>query len=524
MKINFKRIISGALALAMAVSMSACGNTQDDSSNVDAGNAGGGALFSEPTEIKVVISDHVSWPYNQNWKVWQYFEEATGADFNVTAIPESNFVTKLNLMMAGNDTLPDLLHLKHKAQMDEYALAGALVPADDYVDRMPNYTAFLETLPENIAIDLQMQRRAGDGKIYGLPTYGTQEVNGMRTWMYRKDIFEKHNLKVPETYEELYQVAKKLKELYPDSYPLCFREGMNRLGLMSSQWKEYFSYDVYYDFNDGKWHMGAAEDTMKQLVTYLSKLREEGLVTPDFLNINTKTWEELMSTDRGFISIDYIVRLDFFNIPSRAINPDYTLATMKPPRADIETGKNTITRLNFDFTGYTVCNTGDKKRIENAFKVIDWMYSDEGSELLSWGKEGETYQVVNGEKEFILPNEGDTCQTLYGIATAGVYQRIDEAAFGAVYTKEQAAQSRAAAEYLEPNVNPMWWLSFTEEEAERKAQLKDNIDSYIEEMLSKFMLGQTPISEWDSFAESLQAMGVDEMLEIYAAAYNRVKG
>jgi len=522
-KINVKRVFAGFMAFAMAAVMSACGAPSNEN-NSDANLSGeGGALFSEPTEIKVVISDHVSWPYNKDWAVWKYFEEATGARFNVTAIPESNFITKLNLMMTNKSELPDLLHLKHKAQMDEYALAGALVPADDYVAEMPNYNAFLDTLPEEIATDLQMQRRAGDGKIYGLPTYGTQEVNGMRTWMYRKDIFEKHNLKVPETYEELYQVAKKLKELYPDSYPICFREGMNRLGLMASQWKEYFSYDIYYDFNDGSWHLGAEDDTMKELVIYLSKLREEGLVTPDFLTINTKTWEELMSTDRGFISIDYIVRLDFFNIPARAVNSNYTLATMQPPRANIETGKNTITRLNFDFTGYTVCNSGDKERISNAFKVIDWMYSDEGSELLSWGKEGETYQVVNGEKEFILPSEGDTCQTLYGIATAGVYQRIDEAAFGAVYTKEQAAEAHKVSEWLEPNVNPMWWLSFTEKEESRRAQLKDNIDPYIQEMLSKFMLGQEPISNWDSFVETLKGMGSDELVEIYTNAYNRVK-
>lgn len=522
MKNNFKRILAGVLAIATAVAVSAC--TPADKEKTDIELAGeGGVLFSEPTEVKVVIPDHVSWPYNKDWPVWKYFEEATGARFDVTAIPESNFATKLNLMMSNKSTLPDMLYLKNKARMDDYALSGALVPIDDYVDQMPNYTAFLESLPENISKDLQMQRRAGDGKIYGPPTYGTQETNGMRIWMYRKDIFEKHNLKVPETYEELYQVAKKLKELYPESYPLCFREGMNRLGLMASQWKEYLTHDIYYDFNEGKWHFGAVEETIKQLVTYLNKLCKEGLVTPDFVNMNTKTWEELMSTDRGFITIDYIVRMDFFNVPNRRINPDYTLASMKPPRADIESGTHGITRLNFDFSGYSVCNTGDKERIANAFKIIDWMYSDEGSELLSWGKEGETYQVVGGEKEFILPNEGDTCQNLYGIATSGVYQRIDPAAFGAVYTKEQAAESRVAAEYLEPNVNPMWWLSFTEEEEARRSQLKEGIDSYVTEMLSKFMLGQEPMSNWDSFVATLKSMGTDELVEIYTTAYNRVK-
>ena len=38
-----------------------------------------------------------------------------------------------------------------------------------------------------------------------------------------KAIFKKHNLKAPETYEELYNVCKQLKALYPDSYPFCTR-------------------------------------------------------------------------------------------------------------------------------------------------------------------------------------------------------------------------------------------------------------------------------------------------------------
>ena len=45
----------------------------------------------------------------------------------------------------------------------------------------------------------------------------------MRAWLYREDVFKMHNLKVPETFDELYDVCKKLKSIYPDSYPLCTR-------------------------------------------------------------------------------------------------------------------------------------------------------------------------------------------------------------------------------------------------------------------------------------------------------------
>lgn len=34
-----------------------------------------------------------------------------------------------------------------------------------------------------------------------------------------------------------------------------------------------------------------------------------------------------------------------------------------------------------------------------AVRFIDYMYSPEGSDLLTWGIEGETYRIVDGKKE-----------------------------------------------------------------------------------------------------------------------------
>ena len=36
------------------------------------------------------------------------------------------------------------------------------------------------------------------------------------------------------------------------------------------------------------------------------------------------------------------------------------------------------------------------------------------------------------------------------------------------------------------------------------------IDTYVEEMLSKFLLGQEPLSNWDDFQADLKEMGVEK--------------
>ena len=141
---------------------------------------------------------------------------------------------------------------------------------------------------------------------------------------------------------------------------------------------------------------------MKYMVEDLLKFYQAKLLPPDYLTIKAKTWEELVFTNRGFMMPEYIVRVDFFQEPSREQNPDFTLKVMPPPKANIATGQHKLSKQNYEMVGYILCNTQDETRINNALKLFDWMYSEEGRELLSWGKEGETYEIKDGKKQFIF--------------------------------------------------------------------------------------------------------------------------
>lgn len=481
------------------------------------------APFGKDTTISMVVGSHPSWPYDENWPVWKYFREATGANLAVKAIPNTDLKTKISLMMASPEELPDLIYIDGKLLADTYAKSGALVAVDDYLSIMPNYTKFWNALPEEEREERLSQRRAADGKTYYPQVYGTDERQGIRAWMYRKDIFEKHGLQVPETMDELYQVCKELKNLYPDSYPLCMREGLRNLSVMGPQWRPYFCWDIFYDFENDTWCYGAAEPEMLEIVEYMKQMVAEGLTPPEFLTINVKTWEELMSTDRGFILPDFAVRVDNFNTPNRTQNPDYTLAAMVPPKAGTANATHFVNKYNVDPKGYMICNTGDQNRIENAVRLIDWMYSDEAAELLSWGKEGETYEVgEDGEKHYIRPSEGDI-EGQYGIFTYGVYLRVDPKAARDIASQEQQAAIDIALNNTIERYNPALWLGLTDEEEQERDSYNDSIKTYTEEMLSKFILGQEPISKWDGFVAELKNLGIDALLDIYERAYNRVK-
>lgn len=525
MKKITKRAIAFLSATAMTLSLVACsGNNVDNGMSASDEKIPDGKLFAPDTNISIVIGSHTSWPYEEDWTLWNYLREASGANLEVTAIPNENYDTKVNLMLASPETLPDLIHTSNKAGIvDVNGPIGAFVSIDDNMEKMPHFSAYIESLPEAERADVLNQRRSGDGKIYFAPVTGTDRLTNLRTWMYRKDIFEANNLTVPTTMDELYDVSMKLKSLYPDSYPLCFRSGLTQIDVMGPAWRSGFNSGIFYDFENESWHYGAQEPEMLEIVKFFIKMNEAGLVPPDYLTIDAKGWEALVSTNRGFIMPEYLVRLDFFNLPARKDNPEFTLAIMDPPKGSGDKAQHKIAKLNLDPDGYVICNTGNQSRIDNAIKLIDWMYSDEGSHMLSWGKEGETYEVVDGKKKFILADD-ETAQQAYGIGTYGLYLRMDPEAYAAAYSEEQSEQGKIAYENTEANANPNLWLAFNDEEMAVKQQYAVALNDYKDEALSKFLLGQRPLSEWDSFVAGLKDMNVDGIIGIYESAYARAMG
>ena len=524
--IRIRRIFAVLLSLALLIPIGAC--TRTDQPNQENTTQSGtqdnsGKLFPEPVTIKLAVGSHPSWPYDENWIMWDLFREKTGADLQVQAIPTSDMTTKVNLMMANPSEMPDMIFLiGDKATVNTHAAAGALVAISDYQDQMPNYTKFWNSLPEAEKNENMLLRVSGDGKIYFPPNYGIQTVGNTRAWLYRKDIFDKHGLETPETLDDMYDVAKKLKELYPDSYPVCMRSGLANLDLVGAQWQPQFTVNPYYDYDTDTWRYGVTEPVMKDIVEYFRRLVEEGLIPPDFLTIPAKSWEELVSTNRGFMMPEYLLRIDFFTEPAREMYPDFTLAVMEPPRANTPTGQNKIAKLDYELTGYVVCNTGDETRINNAIKLLDWMYSDEGCEFQSWGEEGKTYEMVNGEHKWLV-EEGESPYAKLGIGTPGLYQRVYTEANEALYSKEQGIQGEIARPYQEERISPFPIMDFSSDLVDERTQLYMEIDTYVDEQLSKFIQGQQPMSEWDHFQNELKEMGTDRLLELYTEMYKRLQ-
>ena len=100
---------------------------------------------------------------------------------------------------------------------------------------------------------------------------------------------------------------------------------------------------------------------------------------------------------------------------------------------------------------------------------------------------------------------------------------MDPDAVAATESAEIAATRDIAIDALLPYANPNINLALNEEESKKRTELNSGIASYTNEMISKFILGQEPLSKFDEFKSELNSMGVDELLEVYESAYSRVR-
>ncbi|MBQ3224700.1 MAG: hypothetical protein IJB42_03230, partial [Oscillospiraceae bacterium] len=64
-----KRLISLILATVMLFALCACGKTDVKSGTADI------EPLTKDDVIQLVVSSHNSWPYREDWKVWDYIEE-----------------------------------------------------------------------------------------------------------------------------------------------------------------------------------------------------------------------------------------------------------------------------------------------------------------------------------------------------------------------------------------------------------------------------------------------------------------
>lgn len=529
MKKQLRKSIAAMCCAALAVgTLAGCtpkapsGSTANQSSSENSpaskSTVQGGTLFANPVTFSMLTPSHASWPFQEDWYVVDLISEYTNVNFNITAVDTGGFKEKLNLTMASG-VLPDLMFLIDNATVQQYAPQGAFINILEHLDKMPNFKAWYEENKQYAANYL-----SADGGLYQFPQQGVEETE-RRGWLYREDIFKKHNLEVPTNKDEFYNVLAELKKAYPDSYPLAARSftgTMAQMNMLAPSWgahyldtndNRYFGYD----FNSKTWEFGPTQPEYKEMLAFYNKLYKEGLLLPNFLTIDTKGWQDVMANSDSFITIDYLSRIDFFNKAMRESNPEFTMSYLAPASFNDDIG-NKFAYSAKVLLGFVV--SSQTKQLDEVLTYVDWMYSDEGKDLLTWGRPDDLYtEDASGSRQWKSFATAAEMKQATGFEVFGFYQLYDFNGELSTFSPECRAATEEARNYDLPQ-QPV--LAYNSEEQSVVNSVGTNIKTFVDEQTSKFMLGERSLDEWDAYVAEVEALGLDKLKAIHESSYARV--
>ena len=581
-----KQLLSTALAVSMvAASLTACTNgkggsneepapsqtavdnntvtTTDDGSTVvepveELGYTYGEHFYSDdPVTYSMSFSDASWYPMTDKWKTEGVFEQIrlrTNVTLDLTSIDSGDYNDKIALAINAGDA-PYIIPKTYDES--RYVDGGAIVPVSKWTQFMPNFTKFVEDY--NMQPDLDTITR-NDGNFYRLP--GMHESpNKDYFFMVRKDLFDGAGIDIASlekdmTYDDLYDALVKVKAYmveegmckesdYIWSDLWCGQEsgqgnGGNLLKIMG------FSYNVasgwavadciQYDHAKGEWFLSSTTDDYKEFVKTANKFVKGGILDPE-----TFTQDDSVATNKFYRGETAIISVNRGQVAAfesglqtgmGSEGKTYETYLMVTPK-----GLNNYMAENSRLeNGVMISKKAYDELGEEDFikmlRFVDWLfYSDEAYDLIKWGIEGETYNVVDGQKVLAdgwycsglgyadpTPDDDSDNKDMrleYGYAGGNYFYGHRVAQRDDHLTPALQDFSKRISEYRDIRpLNPA--LASTPDENEQinlwKTPLVDTINTWT----LNFVTGKKDIdAEWDNYLKACDDANAKNLVDLY---------
>lgn len=446
---------------------------------------------------------------------------------------ETAHFDKLHLLLAADD-LPDIVAGFQATEGKTAGMKGALLAFNKYQSIMPNFFKWMKTDKNAI-----QNITAGDGNIYSAPRYDLfLRVN--RVPIMRVDLLKKLNLPIPKTFDELYNTLKAIKAKYPSNLGMYSNFGYQDL----TNWGFYFNTNVgygsvsgmYYDRYQDKWVYGPTNEGYLEEITFFNKLWKDKLMDPEFFTTTTKMYNEkatngnvavVMTTDDASWKMELQHKIAY---PTSDL--DYEIVI---PFRSISLPEPAVSMRQYVNSPWSWSVSAKTKYPELVCRIIDWMYSEEGSFQTTAGFEGVQYTFTqqNGKRVWkFLPeiireyNPDGKYDPRPKYALRHPYWVRLNRDYYEEFTPEndfiQQHNETLQAMYKLPGYqrnNDNIELTFSDEQNDEMQKILTNLQTYVDENTVNFIIGERPLSEYPAFKKEMEKFGSKKLESIYAASY-----
>lgn len=537
-----KKILAGLLAAAMVVtSMAGCGSTAGTESTAPAASGSATAesdngTFSYPVKGNPTLTywgalnGNVSANYTNlgDTPFAKALMKQTGVNIQFQHPPANSGDDQFNLILADGD-LPDVMEytwLTYPGGPQKAIQDGNIIALNDVFQKYcPNLTKYLKEHP-----DIDKMVKTDDGQYYCFPFIrGDPTLANTIGPMLRQDWLQDLNLQVPTTIDEWHNVLTQFKEKKGAAAPFTLQWTMAPLNDANPFIYAYGVDKNFYLGNDGKVHFGSVENGFKQFLQTFSQWYKEGLVDKDIATMGGDQVSAKMTNGASGASNGWAgSSMGAWITAATVSNPKYMLVAAPYPTVN-KGDKPEFGQIESLYSNQgSVAITTKCKNVEAAARLLDYAYSDEGHMLYNFGIEGESYTMVNGSPtytESVMKNpKGWPVSQSLSAYIRGNYNGPfvqDKHYLEQYYTipTQKVANTlwgqTNAAKYKLPPITP------SAEESKEFASIMNDINTYRDEMMLKFILGTESLDNFDKYAATINQMGLPRALEIENAALDR---
>ncbi|MBM7565812.1 extracellular solute-binding protein [Paenibacillus sacheonensis] len=519
------------------------GTTNDDAKGA---NGSSDASNAEPLSFSVTLPangvDNSASMIQKEWLKLMETKMGRKIDIKWNYIPSSDYDQKVKLMIASND-MTDFFMTPLFYDTSDMAKNGQIIDLMKYKDDMPNYMNYLGQVKNGMTNVTNANGQMFTFKETSFPRF--EKDKGMliqNVSAYRYDLFQKNNIKIPTTLDEVYDAAKQLKQLYPKEYPINTRWN----DLRSLFQANHVVNDIYWD--GSKFVYGIFEPGYEEALQFANKLYADKLLDPEYLTDTDDTLKQKALNDKNFIWLAQWFT-DPANYTREANNGKTYAVSLYPDNPKYGKSWQNVANGNTPDLGWGQYSISSKaKNPEDIVKFVDLQYDPEVIRLLTWGIEGQTYTMVDGQPsftdEFKKAADPWVVGDKYGIRASKHYSPgleissdskafVDFAAMDYTYFDgkyeetpiEKSAYLRSLPmpdnDFVPSNYTAPA-IQFTPDESQQISEVMTPVKTYIQTEESKFVTGKESFADWSKFIDKVKGMGdIDKVLKIYNDAAER---
>lgn len=519
-----KRILALVLSLMLLAGIPALSVAEEKSS----------LWFDEPLHVKAWMIDVNNDNFKNDDPIWQYIAEKTNVHFDI----EFFTTTQAEAYTLRLATLEDLPDMAFRTDLDRGLMADAVEGGfmveltDDLLkEYAPTWYAFLQANP----ISDKLHR----GYRVGLPNVDYVEyVGNMRDLLQINKVWlDELNLEVPTTIDEFTAVLQAFKDnagkgsIPAEAIPFYYQWNHRISGMFDvlGFWGITVTNTHWLAVKDGEVVFQGANPAIKEPIKYLAKLYELGLTPPESF-----TDDRSMSQARTGSAEPYIGFVTGFN----NFKPDYYIP-MAPVVAD-ENIQPVIRKQEFTYTGTEDFVIFNDELKEELLQLADWMITDHefvansqlGMKGFYWDydengmitpfttEQKEAKKLEVGEEE--MGRQAALGNMICSVRADAFYANYNDIAYEDPSHRAWAYRNVYAPDYIPVGETNYRDASTGDADLDqRRKDLKVEIDNLRSTTLTRWITGQGDIdAEWDAYVAQLNALGLEEYLELCQMGYD----